>query len=155
MASWVSHCDPSVIIIGVQPKLTCMMVLKICIMQVICMHCAVIKSQDFHSVCQFLRNLKRNHVIELGLKLGLYYPTLEKMNDVPTEMVAAWLNRQDNVLGQSGEPTWRGLADALEMIGHTGIANDIRKSKCHQSSAADSQQCTSGPSQSRAIGVWV
>ena len=101
-------------------------------------------------------NLNRDHLIKLGLALGLFYPTLEKMNAFPTEMVVAWLNRQDNVLQESGEPTWRRLADALEKIGQTGIATDIRGSKCHGSSVADTQQSISGPSKSRldcAIGI--
>lgn len=90
--------------------------------------------------------------------LGLYYPTLVRMNDLPVEMVVAWLNRQDNVLHQSGEPTWKGLADALEKVEQRGIAQDIRTSKCCDSSAADTQQDISGSNQSRldhAIGMHV
>ena len=71
------------------------------------------------------------------------------MNNLPTEMVVAWLNRQDNVLHQSGEPTWKGLADALEKIGQAGIAQDIRRRECCDSSAADTQQDVSGSDQSR------
>lgn len=80
------------------------------------------------------------------------------MNDLPTEMVVAWLNHQDEVLDQSGEPTWKGLADALEKIGQTGIAQDIRTNKCCGSSAADTQQDVSGSNQSRAdraIGMHI
>ena len=49
------------------------------------------------------------------------------------EMVAAWLNRQDEVLQRSGEPTWSTLADALTKIGQTGLAKDIRRI-CHDTS---------------------
>ena len=44
----------------------------------------------------------------------------------PDEMVAAWLNRQDNVLQQSGEPTWSTLEEALRKIGQTGLAEDVK-----------------------------
>ena len=47
------------------------------------------------------------------------------MTSFPDEVVAAWLNRQDNVLQQSGEPTWSTLEDALRKIGQTGLAEDI------------------------------
>ena len=93
-------------------------------------------------------NLRHLHLIQLGQALGLSYPTLDKMNELPSEMVAAWLNRQDNVFHQSGEPTWMGLVDALEKIGQAGIAKDIRESRCHNNSAASRQQAVSGPSQS-------
>ena len=90
--------------------------------------------------------MKHDHIIKLGLELGLFYPTLEKMNNLLTEMVAAWLNREDNVLQQSGEPTWNGLVDALKKIGQAGIAKDILKEKYHGSSAAaDTHQGISGP----------
>ncbi len=125
-----------------------------------CMHLnrAEIESQDFHNVCQSLTNLTRHHAIELGRELGLYQPTLDRMNDLPTEMVVAWMNRQDSVLHQSGEPTWKGLADALEKIGQAGVAQDIRTSNYCGSSAADTiarsiQRDISGPSLDHEIGI--
>ena len=48
------------------------------------------------------------------------------MTSFPDEVVAAWLNRQDNVLQQSGEPTWSTLEEALRKIGQTGLAEDVR-----------------------------
>ena len=47
-------------------------------------------------------------------------------DDFLSKMVASWLKRHDNVLNQSGEPTWSVLADKLEEIGCTKIAADIR-----------------------------
>ena len=47
------------------------------------------------------------------------------MTSFPDEVVAAWLNRQDNVLKHSGEPTWSTLEEALRKIGQTGLAEDI------------------------------
>lgn len=48
------------------------------------------------------------------------------MTSFPDEVVAAWLNRQDNVLQHSGEPTWSTLEDALRKIGQTGLAEDVK-----------------------------
>ena len=49
-------------------------------------------------------------------------------------MVAAWLNRQDEVLQCSGEPTWSTLEAALRKIGQTGSAEDVKENSkgiCH------------------------
>jgi hypothetical protein len=46
---------------------------------------------------------------------------------VLSQIIAAWLKKQDNVLGQSGEPTWTVLADKLEEIGCSEIAAEIRR----------------------------
>ena len=47
-------------------------------------------------------------------------------DDLLIQIIAAWLKKQDNVLGQSGEPTWSILSDKLEEIGCSEIAADIR-----------------------------
>ena len=63
------------------------------------------------------------------------------MTQLPEEMVAAWLNRQDDVLTRGGgEPTWNRLAEALKRVGQTGIAEDIRKRTCDDSSTEGRQQ---------------
>jgi hypothetical protein len=54
------------------------------------------------------------------------YPTLQKMTSFPDGVVAAWLNRQDEVLQHSGEPTWSTLEDALRKIGQTGLAENVK-----------------------------
>ena len=110
---------------------------------------------DHHNVCQSLKDLSHQDLIELGGALGISYPKLVRMINLPAEMVAAWLNREDNVLQQSGEPTWGGLADALQKIRQTGIADDIRKSKCHNSSTANTKQGISGPSWSRSRPILI
>ena len=48
-------------------------------------------------------------------------------DDLLSQIVAAWLKKQDNVLGQSGEPTWSILSDKLEEIECSEIAADIRR----------------------------
>ena len=90
--------------------------------------------QDHFEVCQSLKNLGTPDIQRLGGALGLSYTNLRKMNILfPDEMVAAWLNRQDDVLKHSGEPTWSTLEDALRKIGQTGLAEDVRS--CHNSAS--------------------
>ena len=100
--------------------------------------------QDHHEICQSLRNLNDRDLLNIGVTLGLSYTTLETMKNVPEEMVAAWLNRRDNVLSKSGEPTWAKLIEALKEIGHTGIAQDILKTKCGGSDTTYHQQTADG-----------
>ena len=65
----------------------------------------------------------------LGLRLGLLYPTLKKiesdlMNRVDKckrEMLAAWLQGEDN----SKDRTWSTIVDALHGINHHSLADDI------------------------------
>ena len=61
----------------------------------------------------------------MGGALGLAYDTLDKTKDVPSEMAAAWLRREDYVMAASGEPTWRSLVNALRKEGQEGTARDI------------------------------
>ena len=75
-------------------------------------------------VSQCLRDLPDDALISLGGALGLSFPKLKRMRDVPSEMVAAWLRKEDNVL-EHGKPTRRLLANALKSIGQNGIANSI------------------------------
>ena len=74
------------------------------------------------------------HVVnwkKLGLALGLLYPTLQKIeirqhcraDDCMIEMLAAWLQRRDNVI-QHGIPSWSVLQAALKIIGENELANE-------------------------------
>ena len=68
----------------------------------------------------------------LGLALGLLHPTLQKIereqhdrvDDCKTEILAAWLQQQDNV-SQHGIPSWTVLQTALREIGENELANEI------------------------------
>ena len=68
----------------------------------------------------------------LGLELGLLYPTLKMIKidqhgmveQCKTEMLAAWLQQQDNVQ-QHGTPSWSVLRAALRSIGENDIASEI------------------------------
>ena len=77
--------------------------------------------------------LKRvNNWQTLGLQLGLLYPTLqqikkdahENVEQCKTDMIAAWLNRQDNVL-KVGVPSWSVLKSALRKIKENSVADQI------------------------------
>ena len=64
----------------------------------------------------------------LGLKLGLLYPTLEKIESdlnrvvkCKREMLAAWLRGEDN----SKDRTWSTIVDALHGMDKHLLANDI------------------------------
>ena len=69
---------------------------------------------------------------KLGLELGLLYPTLQKIgkaqrddvDDCMMEMLAAWLQQQDNV-SQNGVPSWSVLRTALEEIGERQLASEL------------------------------
>ena len=73
-----------------------------------------------------LRPLLTEDLIRLGLALGLYYPHLHNMSrSLRNEMVAAWLNGEDNVLTATGDPSWASLIKALRAIDQPGIASKV------------------------------
>ena len=78
-----------------------------------------------YKVVNYLHGLTRQQIRHLGGALGLMYSTLEKMSDYPDDMVAAWLRKEDNVIPESGEPSWRSLVQALKKIGQEGVAGKI------------------------------
>ena len=69
--------------------------------------------------------------VALGLKLGILYPTLRKIDEeqrgrierCKREMLAAWLQGEDN----AKEQTWSTLAVALEKIDKITLAREIRE----------------------------
>ena len=84
---------------------------------------------DHYKVSSYLRRLDDRQIRYVGGALGLAFSTLDKMKDVPSEVAAAWLLRQDNVTTLSGEPTWRSLVNALRKEGQEGTARDIENEK--------------------------
>ena len=42
------------------------------------------------------------------------------------DMVSDWLKMQDNVMMETGEPTWNSLVEALERIGQEKVAKSIK-----------------------------
>ena len=69
---------------------------------------------------------------ELGLQLGLLYPTLERIDreqrgrisGCKIDMLTAWLEQQVNV-SQRGVPSWSVLRGALQRIGEHELADRI------------------------------
>ena len=69
---------------------------------------------------------------DLGLQLGLLYPTLTdietyrhyKPNECRIDMLLAWLQQQDNV-SQKGVPSWSVLGAALQSMGEHETADRI------------------------------
>lgn len=82
---------------------------------------------DHYSICRHLDDLENDQILKLGGALGLHYPKLKRMKDLPQDMVAAWLRREDNVIAMSGEPSLKSLCGALQDIGQKGIAERIKK----------------------------
>ena len=86
--------------------------------------------RDLHKVIMFLTGLVKWQ--RLGLALGLFYPTLEEIeNDCrdntdkcKTKMLAVWLNQRDDV-PQMGVPSWLVLQVALQEIGEKKLADSI------------------------------
>ena len=79
-------------------------------------------------VTRYLRDLGNAELMELGGALGLRYPHLQQMTSLKNQIVAAWLNKEDNVVTVSGPPSWANLARALRNIDQNGIANTIETS---------------------------
>ena len=73
---------------------------------------------------------------QLGLSLGLYYPTLDaidkKHRGDPTDCLKAclrhWLEKEDKVMANGG-PTWSSLVNALRTV-NKAAAEKIKKEKC-------------------------
>ncbi len=82
---------------------------------------------DHYAVTKHLRDFRSADLMELGGALGLYYPHLRNMNPLMEEMVAAWLNKEDNVFSVSGDPSWTSLTKALRNTNHLGTAKKIEE----------------------------
>ncbi len=81
------------------------------------------------TITKCLRNLGNEELMALGGALGLFYPHLKRMSasTFMGDMLAAWLNSEDNVVAASGYPSWTSLINALENIEQHGIAQTIRE----------------------------
>ena len=87
-------------------------------------------SSDLKDVYEYVFELDKSQFKQLGLQLGLFLPTLNKIadrtksEDYGMEVIAEWLNQVDNA-----KPTWNNLAKALDkktVKGHMQ-ANQIRE----------------------------
>ena len=84
-----------------------------------------------YEISRCLDDLDNQQLVQVGLALGMNYAKLKRMRSLPGDMVAAWLRREDDVLGVSGVPTWRALSEALKDVGQTGLAVKIQQQHLH------------------------
>ena len=87
--------------------------------------------QHHYEISRYLMDLDNQQIVQLGLALGMNYAKLKQMRSLPGDMVAAWLRREDDVLGVSGVPTWKVLSEALKDVGQTGLATKIKQQHQH------------------------
>ena len=120
----------------------CVCVGSVCILYyIICttrdnkyLHLCHTGESDVFEVCGYLHGLEKRSILSLGLCLGLSYSNVEDMLESRTyreDIIAAWIQRQDQVLRKSGVPTWHTLVKALKnpQVGQGGIASDISRDK--------------------------
>ena len=91
---------------------------------------------DFADIVDYLWDLDKEQLIQLGITLGLHFKRLKDMEDSKTfccDLVHQWLNKVDAV-GKKGLPTWSTLVNALRhrRVSQTGVAEKISKEKCVQ-----------------------
>ena len=95
------------------------------------LHSLLSGEEDLLDVTDYLQNIDKIHIYNLGLVLGLRHNKVKTMMDSATfldDVIAAWLRKEDKV-PEKGEPSWIVLVNALKhrRVGQTGIANDIAK----------------------------
>ena len=98
--------------------------------RVSCYYVLITAVNDLCDVLAVIRDL--NDWKDLGLQLGLLYPTLTdietfrhyKPNECRIDMLSAWLQQQDNVV-QKGVPSWSVLRAALQSMGEHETADRI------------------------------
>ena len=83
-------------------------------------------TDDQFAVTKYLDPMDKQDIIRLGTALGLSYPDLKKKDNLPDDMVYAWLLKKDKVI-EKGPLTWSTLVKALKSINHNGIAKKIEQ----------------------------
>ena len=86
---------------------------------------------DFLEITEYLIDLEKTDVYNLGLVLGLSRRKVVAKMESKTfldDIITAWLQKEDQV---KGEPSWTVLVSALKhrRVGQTGIASIIAKDK--------------------------
>ena len=90
---------------------------------------------DLLEVTDYLpKDLGQNEIYNLGITLGLKQPQVKKMRDSDTfkdDVIAAWLQKEDQVTKRGIKPTWETLAKALRhpRVNQTRIAEKIETEK--------------------------
>ena len=90
-------------------------------------------NEDFLDITEYLIDMEKTAVYNLGLVLGLSQHKLKANIDSKSfldDVISAWLRKEDQVI-KRGEPSWAVLVTALKhrRVGQTGIASNIAKDK--------------------------
>ena len=90
-------------------------------------------NEDFLDITEYLIDMEKTDVYNLGLVLGLSQHKLMANIDSKSfldDVISAWLRKEDQVI-KRGEPSWAVLIMALKhrRVGQTGIASNIAKDK--------------------------
>ena len=99
----------------------------------LCVHVGI---ENLLDITNYLHQLDRRTVLNLGLVLGLTNFRLSAIMGYPTflqNMLAAWLERVDRLVLQTGVPTWKRLVEALKdaRVGQNELASKIEQDKLH------------------------
>ena len=95
-----------------------------------------VQSLDISDLCNVVESVKDVvDWMDLGLKLGILYPTMRKIENeqrghvegCKREMMAAWLQGEDN----AKEQTWSTLMDALKRMDRLDLAENIQQKYCN------------------------
>jgi len=86
---------------------------------------------DFLEITEYLIDLEKTDVYNLGLVLGLSRRKVVAKMESKTfldDIITTWLQKEDQV---KGDPSWTVLVSALKhrRVGKTGIATNIAKDK--------------------------
>ena len=87
--------------------------------------------EDFFEITEYLMDMEKTAVYNLGLVLGLSQRKLKaniESKSFLDDVISAWLRREDQVI-KRGEPSWTVLISALmhRRVQQTGIATKIAK----------------------------
>jgi len=94
---------------------------------------ASVGEDDLLDITDYLMELSKTEVYNLGLVLGLSKHRVEDIMDSRPfldEVITAWLQKVD-LVKKRGAPTWQRLVEALrhQRIGQSGIADKIEKDR--------------------------
>ena len=90
-------------------------------------------TEDLLEITDYLLELERKHIYNLGLVLGLEQrkvKDLQRSDSFLDDVISAWLRKEDQVT-KKGNPSWAVLISALKhaRVKQTGIADKIAKDK--------------------------
>ena len=78
---------------------------------------------------KFIETFDPDETRSLGMNLGLDPIRLKRMKDATlnSDMIAAWINQDDQVLDKCDIPTWRAFARGLDLIKKRKFVQKIKE----------------------------